>query len=81
MPAYTAHLDTFARDNLPPRAALARVQLRSAGVAVSGPPELRQELLDRAVARGLGDKPVFYTPNERWTWPAPGAGEPDRAGT
>jgi 2-aminobenzoate-CoA ligase len=68
MPAYTAHLDSFARDNLPPRELWPDFSFDL--------PELRHperlncatELLDRMAERGLGDKIVFYTPNERWTY-------------
>jgi 2-aminobenzoate-CoA ligase len=68
MSAYTAHTDTFARDHLPPRALWPEFSFDR--------PELRYPerlncaalLLDRAVERGLGGAPVFYTPSERWTY-------------
>ena len=37
--SYTAHVDTFARDNLPPPRSVAGIHLRAAGAAVSGAPE------------------------------------------
>ena len=66
--SYTAHLDTFARDNLPARELWPEFSFDL--------PELRYPerlncatgLLDRAIERGLGHRPVFYTPNERWTY-------------
>ena len=68
MSADTAHIDTFARDNLPPRALWPEFSFDL--------PELRYverlncatELLDRTVERGLGARPVFHTPNDRWTY-------------
>jgi 2-aminobenzoate-CoA ligase len=68
MPAYTAHLDTFARDNLPPRALWPEFSFDLPELQYPDRLNCARELLDRAVARGLGDKPVFYTPNERWTY-------------
>ncbi|HEX2479794.1 MAG TPA: AMP-binding protein, partial [Geminicoccaceae bacterium] len=68
MPAYTAHLDTFARDNLPPRALWPEFSFDLPELQYPDRLNCARELLDRAVARGLGDWPVFYTPNERWTY-------------
>ncbi|WP_135469744.1 benzoate-CoA ligase family protein [Crenalkalicoccus roseus] len=58
----SGHVDTFARDNLPPRAQWPEFRF--------GLPELRYpprlncavELLDRAIARGRGDHPAIVTP-------------------
>ena len=41
---YTAHVDTFARDHLPPRDSMAGVRLRSARARVSGTDECRGHL-------------------------------------
>jgi 2-aminobenzoate-CoA ligase len=68
MPAYTAHLDTFARENLPPRALWPEFSFDLPELQYPERLNCATELLDRAIARGLGDKPVFYTPNERWTY-------------
>ncbi len=64
----SAHIDTFARDNLPPAALQPDF--------VFDLPELQYpdrlnacvELLDRAVARGLGDRPCIVTPAETLTY-------------
>ncbi|HZH26911.1 MAG TPA: AMP-binding protein [Azospirillaceae bacterium] len=67
--AYTAHVDTFARDRLPPRELWPEL--------VFDLPELRYperlncaaELLDKAVERGWGDRPCLLTPDGiRWTY-------------
>jgi 2-aminobenzoate-CoA ligase len=66
--AATAHVDTFARDNLPPPELWPDLVLTL--------PELRYpeqlncgvELLDRAVARGWGSRPCILTPETRWTY-------------
>ena len=58
---YTAHVDTFARDNLPPREAWPDfINLGPLGY----PPRLNcaVELLDRAVEEGDGDRPVLRSP-------------------
>jgi 2-aminobenzoate-CoA ligase len=68
MPAYTAHLDTFARDNLPPRELWPDFSFDVPELQYPERLNCATELLDRTVERGLGDKPVFYTPNERWTY-------------
>ena len=68
--ADSAHLDSFARDNLPPRGqwpdflfTLPRLQY---------PPRLNcaAALLDRAVAEGRGDHPAVVTPAETLTYRA-----------
>ncbi len=64
---YTAHVDTFARDNLPPRAAWPDfVNLERLGY----PPRLNcaVELLDRAVEEGDGDRVVLRSPGLEWTY-------------
>jgi 2-aminobenzoate-CoA ligase len=68
MPAYTAHLDSFARDNLPPRELWPDFSFDLPELQYPERLNCATELLDRMVVRGLGDKPVFYTPNERWTY-------------
>jgi 2-aminobenzoate-CoA ligase len=68
MPAYTAHLDTFARDNLPPRELWPDLSFDLPELHYPGRLNCAVELLDRMVERGLGDKVVFYTPNQRWTY-------------
>ena len=64
----SAHLDTFARDNLPPASHQPEF--------VFDLPELRYpdrlnacvELLDKTVERGLGDRPCIITPVESLTY-------------
>ena len=68
MSADTAHLDTFARDNLPPRELWPEFSFDLPELQYAERLNCATELLDRAVERGLGAKPVFYTPNERWTY-------------
>jgi 2-aminobenzoate-CoA ligase len=68
MSAYSAHLDTFARDNLPPRELWPEFSFDLPELRYPRRLNCATELLDRAVARGLGEKAVFHTPNERWTY-------------
>ena len=64
----TAHVDTFTRDHLPP--------LAQQPVYVFDLPELQfppqlncaAELLDKAIARGWGDRPCIVGPGLRWTY-------------
>ena len=64
----TAHVDTFTRDHLPP--------LAQQPVYVFDLPELQfppqlncaVELLDKAIARGWGDRPCIVGPGLRWTY-------------
>jgi 2-aminobenzoate-CoA ligase len=68
MSGYTAHVDTFARDNLPPRDRWP--------VMVFDLPELDYpdrvncgvELLDRMVDAGHGDRPCLIAPQGTWTY-------------
>ncbi|MRG71700.1 AMP-binding protein [Alphaproteobacteria bacterium HT1-32] len=68
MTAYTAHLDTFARDNLPPPDQWPVMDLAKAGLKYPERLNCATELLDNKVQAGLGPKPVFYTPRETWTY-------------
>jgi 2-aminobenzoate-CoA ligase len=68
MSAYTAHLDTFARDNLPPRELWPDFSFDLPELRYPRRLNCATELLDRTVERGLGDKAVLHTPNERWTY-------------
>jgi 2-aminobenzoate-CoA ligase len=62
MAATSAHLDSFARDNLPPRDQWPVLDLGP----LAYPERLNcaAALLDARVAAGEGDRPAFYTPNE-----------------
>jgi 2-aminobenzoate-CoA ligase len=68
MPAHTAHVDSFARDNLPPRELWPEFSFDLPELQYPERLNCATELLDRMVERGCGDKPVFYTPNQRWTY-------------
>ncbi len=60
--AATAHIDTFARDNLPPRAQWPDLVFDLPGLQY--PPRLNcaAELLDRMVAMGHGERPALWAP-------------------
>jgi 2-aminobenzoate-CoA ligase len=67
MTDYTAHVDTFARDNLPPREAWPDfINLEQLGYG----PRLNcaVELLDRAIDEGDGDRVVLRAPGLEWTY-------------
>jgi 2-aminobenzoate-CoA ligase len=68
MSAYTAHIDTFARDNLPPAEQWPEMDWQKAGLRYPEQLNCATELLDDKVRAGLGPKPVFYTPRETWTY-------------
>ncbi len=67
-PVATAHVDTFARDRLPPRELWPNLDLSS--VPHLDVPRLNAavELLDRMVAGGQGGRIVFRTPRGDWTY-------------
>ena len=60
-------ISTPSRDNLPPRGLWPEFSFDLPELHERAP-NCATELLDRAVARGLGDRPVFYTHSERWTY-------------
>jgi 2-aminobenzoate-CoA ligase len=66
--APSAHLDTFARDNLPPRAQWP--EFRFDLPELHYPPQLNcaTALLDDALARGSGDRVAILGPGLRWTY-------------
>ena len=69
MEDYTSHVDTFARDNLPPKSEWPDLDY-------SGIPELSYaermncgvELLDKMVADGFAKAPLFHTEDGVWTY-------------
>src|SRR5436305_6533831 len=67
--AYTAHVDTFCRDHLPPPELFPDLDLSSLP-ELAYPPRLNcaVELLDRAVERGWGDRIACRFPGGRWTY-------------
>ncbi|HEY9566891.1 MAG TPA: AMP-binding protein [Thalassobaculum sp.] len=62
---YTAHLDTFARDNLPPPDQWPDFLFALEDVRYPDRLNCATELLDRHVAEGHGDRPLFVTPDRR----------------
>jgi 2-aminobenzoate-CoA ligase len=68
MSDYTAHLDRFARDNLPPRDLWPAFDLERPEFRYPERLNCATELLDKMVAAGCGDKPLFYTPNGYWRY-------------
>ena len=68
MSYYSAHLDTFARDSLPPRDEWPVLELNRPELQYPELMNCATELLDKSVADGLGEKPLFYTPQGFWTY-------------
>ena len=68
MPGYTAHLDSFARDHLPPRDLWPDLRFELPELRYPARLNCAAELLDGAIERGHGDKVAFYSPNQRWTY-------------
>jgi 2-aminobenzoate-CoA ligase len=59
--AYTAHIDTFARDNLPPADQWPELRFDRPEFQYPARMNCAVELLDRMVASGHGDRPVIHT--------------------
>ncbi len=59
--SYTAHVDTFARDNLPPPDRMPEFLFERPEVRYPKRLNCAAELLDGMVARGHGDRPVLHT--------------------
>jgi 2-aminobenzoate-CoA ligase len=68
MSGYTAHLDSFARDHLPPRDLWPDLRFDLSELQYPERLNCAVELLDRAVERGFADKVAFLSPNQRWTY-------------
>ena len=67
----TAHVDTFARDNLPPREDWPFMDYSTLPELAAYPDRMNAavELLDKAVTeRGWGERTVFYYDGARWTY-------------
>ena len=64
----SAHIDTFARDHLPPPEALPELLLELP--TLQFPPQLNcaTELLDRHVSEGRGGRLCIQAPGQRWTY-------------
>ena len=63
----SAHLDTFARDNLP-RARNGRTSVRPAGAAISRAHECAVEVCSTAGGGGHGERPCLIAPGETLTY-------------
>lgn len=68
MTGYTAHIDTFAKDNLPPRDQWPHFKFDLPELKYPERLNCATSLLDARIAEGLGEKIVFYTPNEAWSY-------------
>src|SRR2546430_5130401 len=66
--AMTAHLDTFARDNLPPRAQWPDFLFELPELKYPERMNCVVELLDRWIAAGWGDRPCLISPAETLTY-------------
>jgi 2-aminobenzoate-CoA ligase len=66
--SYTAHQDTFARDNLPPRDQWPEMIFEIPDVQYPERLNCAVELLDRHVQNGKGDHPVIHTLNGSLTY-------------
>jgi 2-aminobenzoate-CoA ligase len=65
----TAHVDTFARDHLPPRAQWPDLEFTLPELRYPETLNCATELLDGAVARGWGTRPAILSPEGvRWTY-------------
>jgi 2-aminobenzoate-CoA ligase len=68
LPSQSAHVDTFARDNLPPVEEWPDLLVEEAGLSYPERLNCAVALLDDQVAAGNGDRPAFVTPNESLTY-------------
>ncbi len=68
MADYTAHVDTFARDNLPPHDRRSDFLFDRPELQYPARLNCAVELLDKNVQAGIGDRPVILAPRETWTY-------------
>ncbi len=66
----TAHLDTYVRDNLPPRELWPEMDYSVLPELAAYPARLNAavELLDKKAADGFADKPALYWRDEVWSY-------------
>jgi 2-aminobenzoate-CoA ligase len=64
----TAHVDTFARDNLPPRAQWPVLRFDPPELAYPGTLNCASVLLRDAIAHGRGERAAILAPGLRWTY-------------
>jgi 2-aminobenzoate-CoA ligase len=66
--SYTAHVDAFARNNLPPRELQPEFLFDLPELQFPERLNCATELLDRRVAAGDGERPCILAPGVRWTY-------------
>ena len=66
--SYTAHTDSFARDNLPPRSQWPQLLLELPELSYPGRMNCATELLDKPVTRGHGHRVALRTPDGECTY-------------
>jgi 2-aminobenzoate-CoA ligase len=66
----SGHVDSFARDNLPPRASWPRLDLAAAGLSYPERLNVVTEFVDRHVAAGRGARDAVIGPSETWSYQA-----------
>ncbi|HYH38932.1 MAG TPA: AMP-binding protein [Azospirillum sp.] len=64
----SAHIDTFARDRLPPPEQWPDLRPEAAGLAYPERLNAAAELLDAWIARGHGDRPCLIAPAGAWSY-------------
>ena len=65
---FSAHLDSFARDNLPEPAMMPDFRLEQAGLSYPDRLNVVNELLDHWMEQGKGDAPCILSDQGRWTY-------------
>ena len=68
MPAPTAHLDTFARDNLPAAGDLPQTVFSLASLQFPNRVNCAAEILERHIAAGRGESTAILAPGTLWTY-------------
>jgi 2-aminobenzoate-CoA ligase len=66
--SYTAHIDTFARDNLPPSSEWPELRFELPELKYPGRMNCATELLDKPVTRGYGHRIALRTPDGECTY-------------
>jgi 2-aminobenzoate-CoA ligase len=68
MPERSAHLDTFAHDNLPPQSEWPQMSFTLPELQYPARMNAGVELLDRMVAAGFADRPVIWFGKQVWSY-------------
>jgi hypothetical protein len=66
----SGHVDSFARDNLPPRESWPRLDLAAAGLSYPERLNVVTDFVDRHVAEGRGGRDAVIGPSETWSYRA-----------